>query len=124
MSTQLHPFRSAPFVVPAGPPGPSGALLALVIIVAVTAIAPAYLRFDVSLRQSVQAQHDAERIASERATARAEVNARAWVRSAYGVDPWVRCDEGACDVVVGTAAPFRLACDTTPGGGCRVRGGL
>lgn len=125
MSTILHPFRSAPLIAPMGPPPDrTGFVFAVLFITAAGLITPSYLRGRDAFEDAARRTADAARIEVERESARAEQNARAWVRSAYGVDPWVRCDEGACDVVVGAAAPFRLACDTTPGGACRVRGGL
>lgn len=122
----LHPFRSAPFTV-AGHAGPPRKFptrgIAVVAVVALllhgrTKIGAAMDRNDARLAHQAACE-----------ASRAEQNARAWVRSAYGVDPWVRCGEGdyygvaTCDVVVNHAAPFRLTCETHTGGACGVVGG-
>ncbi len=112
MNTDLHPYRSAPFVIagrsPAKPPPTAlAALIALGVVCTAFASLPWW-----ATRGAARAIDNA----------RAEVNARAWVRSAYGVDPWVRCDGGACDVVIAPMAPFTLRCDTAPGGACSLGG--
>lgn len=114
MSTQLHPYRSAPFTE-VRPPFPTRRFCVMV-----AAILALHSRDDIARWQSDRARRAA--IAEAQRTARAEMNARAYVRSAYGVDPWVRCAGGACDVVVGQAPPFRLWCETTPDGGCSLGG--
>lgn len=113
----LHPFRSAPFTEAATPTRPFPWARFSVMAAAIVAI---HAREDIARWWYARGQREA--IAAAQGTARAEQNAAAWVRSAYGVDPWVRCQAGACDVVVGKAAPFTLWCATTPGGACRVGG--
>lgn len=119
MSMETHPYRSAPFTE-TRPPFPARRFGVMV-----AAILALHSRDDIARWQRNRARRTA--IATAQGTARAEMNARAYVRSAYGVDPWVRCsgtDDNLrlCDVVVGQAAPFRLWCDTTPDGGCSLGG--
>lgn len=112
MNTDLHPYRSAPFVIAGRAPlKPAHTALAAGVALCLVAGAGASLPWWAS-----------NPLARATDNARAEMNAHAWVRSAYGVDPWVRCDGGACDVVVGRMAPFTLRCDTAPDGACTLGG--
>ena len=118
----LHPFRSAPFTEAATPARPFPWARFAVMVAAILAI---HAREDIARWWHARGQR--QTIAATQGTARAEQNAAAWVRSAYGVDPWVRChhvyDGGrTCDVVIRQAAPLVLHCATTPGGACRVGG--
>lgn len=113
MNVYAHPYR-APAIMPASFRDACNTIASVLMFVAMVGAVVAGVRDDERLA--------AQRRDLPRLSARAEMNARAYVRSAYGVDPWVRCAAGACDVVVGQAAPFRLWCDTTPDGGCSLGG--
>lgn len=119
MSTETHPYRSAPFLDDAKPRDTSDRVFfGLAALVFLPLLGALYLKDERRERREHAYVLDAPR-----RSARAEQSARLWTRSAYGVDPWVRCEEHACDVVVGKAASFTLTCDTDALGHCRVGGG-